>query len=1026
MIFLLVKRKRRPTMSRFTKAQESAIHAVNNNYVVSAGAGSGKTTVLSERVLELLKNGTKINKMLILTFTVNAAINMKEKIREKMEKDSRFADQIKYLESADICTFDSFNQKIVRKYRTYLGIGDDFTIIDDSYMGTKKNEIVDKVFQKHYANEDEDFLHLLETYTVNNDNSIRSFIMEIDKAAETTTSYSKTIDETRKLLSLDDFVEGLYRQFINQINKFINDASIQIDNYPRNGINEDYFEKYKNTILDLVSDSVNEYKLKYRKVKFASIPRNLSDDIKVSLQNFKKRIKKRLDEYANCPTIEEYQEDWYKSKRSKQIILDLVEEYHVLVAEFKKNNAAYEFSDIAIMALKLLSDFPEIRQEVMESYDEIMVDEYQDNSDLQEEMINLLERKNLFMVGDVKQSIYRFRNANPSLFTNRYEKYKNHENGEKIDMNENFRSSPVVIDDVNHIFSYLMSLDFGGADYEKEHIIISANDRYKSLTCLKNRKLCYEHDSNNIRGEEEAIIIAEDILSRMESGEKVGGRELKFSDFAIIIDRGTSFESYVEIFTKYGIPLFVDKDQDVRDLTIRDIIKNLFLFVSLYNKKSNTPEQFSETDQERLKRATVSISRSFLMCEKDEVIEKAVLSNNLENLKVYQIAKKVAIANYKKTIFDNYIALIDAFDVINKLKILEDTKENVMGLEVYSKTVKALSDYGLSLTEITEYFDSIQSNDIKISLKINMNVSNAVTLTNIHKSKGLEYNFCYFAGLSSDYNEEYSKTQFIFSPKFGITLPYITSSEKSLNPVKYLCIQEERDNDRAEKIRQLYVALTRAKYSYVMVYPKHEIFTGSVDEAKCFMDLLDVALYTINPIEITVPDAPRKLSINNSESIKDYNFTYSKIDDSVYDIIESTRASKLLTQADKKTLEFGTGLHKIIESIDLKNPSYDFKDSSIERIVTSLCHNLKALNIQDAQIYHEYEYYDAERQSFGSIDLLLVYNKHINIIDFKTKKIDDEAYVRQLAIYKDNMERLFGLPVDTYLYSLLDGKLTKS
>lgn len=131
------------------------------------------------------------------------------------------------------------------------------------------------------------------------------------------------------------------------------------------------------------------------------------------------------------------------------------------------------------MVLSLFRNYPDIALEVKNSYDEIMVDEYQDNSDLQESIINTLEKDNLFLVGDVKQSIYLFRNANPTLFIKRYEAYKNNNGGIAIDMNENFRSSPCVIDSVNNIFSDIMTLDFGGADYVKDHIIISSNPIYK-------------------------------------------------------------------------------------------------------------------------------------------------------------------------------------------------------------------------------------------------------------------------------------------------------------------------------------------------------------------------------------------------------------------------------------------------------------------------------------------------------------------------------------------------------------------
>ena len=192
-----------------------------------------------------------------------------------------------------------------------------------------------------------------------------------------------------------------------------------------------------------------------------------------------------------------------------------------------------------------------------------MVDEYQDNSDLQESIINTLEKDNLFLVGDVKQSIYLFRNANPTLFIKRYEAYKNNNGGIAIDMNENFRSSPCVIDSVNNIFSDIMTLDFGGADYVKDHIIISSNPIYKNISGLKNRTLNYNCELSSQKPEIEATIIAKNIVSRINSNEQIENRNIKYSDFAVIMDRGNDFDTYVEVFNKYGIPIYVDNDQDV-------------------------------------------------------------------------------------------------------------------------------------------------------------------------------------------------------------------------------------------------------------------------------------------------------------------------------------------------------------------------------------------------------------------------------------------------------------------------------
>lgn len=163
----------------YTQAQQKAINARGHNYVVSAGAGSGKTTVLSERVLKLLNDGVKINRMLILTFTNNAAANMKERIKKMMKKEPKFQDQIKLVDGADISTFDAYNQKLVRKYRAYLGIESDFSIAEGSYIAAIKRKIIEEIFEEKYALNDSDFLELLDRYTVGDDESIKNLIISI-------------------------------------------------------------------------------------------------------------------------------------------------------------------------------------------------------------------------------------------------------------------------------------------------------------------------------------------------------------------------------------------------------------------------------------------------------------------------------------------------------------------------------------------------------------------------------------------------------------------------------------------------------------------------------------------------------------------------------------------------------------------------------------------------------------------------------------------------------------------------------
>ena len=204
----------------YTQAQQKAINARGHNYVVSAGAGSGKTTVLSERVLKLLNDGVKINRMLILTFTNNAAANMKERIKKMMKKEPKFQDQIKLVDGADISTFDAYNQKLVRKYRAYLGIESDFSIAEGSYIAAIKRKIIEEIIEEKYALNDSDFLELLDRYTVGDDESIKNLIISIYDAISKTIDPFASLEKAKELAKNKSSVENAYKEVFNELSMY--------------------------------------------------------------------------------------------------------------------------------------------------------------------------------------------------------------------------------------------------------------------------------------------------------------------------------------------------------------------------------------------------------------------------------------------------------------------------------------------------------------------------------------------------------------------------------------------------------------------------------------------------------------------------------------------------------------------------------------------------------------------------------------------------------------------------------------
>ena len=251
----------------------------------------------------------------------------------------------------------------------------------------------------------------------------------------------------------------------------------------------------------------------------------------------------------------------------------------------------------------------------------IMIDEYQDTSVLQEAFINLIENNNVYMVGDVKQSIYRFRNAKCDIFIDKYNKYKYEGLGLAIDLNKNFRSRHEVLDDINYIFKNLMTYNYGGASYIDDHLIECGNsdfDKLGKLDVSSHSDFIIHNAKGLTTVDTEAKIIAEDIIDKINNHYQVFDdgklRDVKFSDFCILMDRGGAFDEYYKVFSSYQIPLFIDNDENIKDAPIVKLLTNILKIVKAIFNKNYYEKEF--------KKAFVSVARSFLYNYSDEQIYK--------------------------------------------------------------------------------------------------------------------------------------------------------------------------------------------------------------------------------------------------------------------------------------------------------------------------------------------------------------------------------------------------------------------
>ena len=503
-------------MPNWTKEQSDAINKDGTNIIVSAGAGSGKTAVLSERVLRKLKEGVNVNELLILTFTKAAAKEMKERIRKKIKKEPSLSSQLELIDSAYITTFDSYSLSVLKKYHYLLNLPKNIGITDSTLVQIKKEEILDNINEEKIRND------------------IKLFEKNILKKKE-------KIEENVKEIS------------------FLMDGK----NYTK--------------LLDSLSPLLNSEN--YRDVKInlsVSMPRmqKLSDEEK----ELKEEINDGIKELKNI-CIYESTDEIYKSilstKKYVECIIDILTLLNDRITQYKIENNMYEFNDVAALSIKILKEFPFAREEIKNSLNEIMIDEYQDTNNVQEEFISLISNNNVYMVGDIKQSIYRFRNANPYIFKNKYDNYKNNNGGIKIDLNKNFRSREEVLNNINDVFRIIMDDEIGGANYKESHEMVFGNLTYNNEGKLNQNNdfeiYNYEYDSKGLfkKEEIEAFIIANDIKEKINNNYKIFDkdeliiRNAEYNDFVILMDKSSNFDLYKRIFEYLNVPLTIEKYESI-------------------------------------------------------------------------------------------------------------------------------------------------------------------------------------------------------------------------------------------------------------------------------------------------------------------------------------------------------------------------------------------------------------------------------------------------------------------------------
>lgn len=846
----------------WTTEQESAIKKHGNNILVSAAAGSGKTTVLIARIInKIINEKVDIDKLLIATFTNAAASEMRERLLkaiydelEKKPNDENLQRQIILLNHAHISTIHSFCLNVIRNNFYEIGISSNFRVADTSEIEIMKQEVMEEIFEDKYEKEDVDFLNLLDKYTTyKDDQPLKDLMFELYDFILTVPDPIKWLEDSisKFNINVNDFSETQWgRLILDNTREKVEDCILSLETASKiveNSVDLADFNRILNQdLVDLKTINFDNWNSAYKKINYKSEnwerwpSRSKLGELEKELKESAKKIRDEVKDIFNkeicklffCDSKESISDlkEMYDSLNSiKSIILEFDEKF-----KKKKNEKnILDFSDIEHIALKLLVDEDGNKTEVAKKYnfEEILVDEYQDISLIQETILNSVSNgENIFMVGDVKQSIYRFRQARPDLFIDKYESYKlidNTDDGEltektKIQLYKNFRSREGVIDLTNLIFKNIMSKKLGEINYdESEYLNKAAKFEEPTIDCETEVIVIDNQDDEENQEKEivdnvtlEARMVARKIKDLINKG-------FKYKDIAIILRSVNTIAPIIEKeLMNYGIPVFSDVSSEYLEtieidtiLSLLKIIDNPLQDIPLVTVLRSPIGGFTDNEliEMRAKKTDMPYYKSIIEFINDkenvneELIKKAQYFIDMLN-RFQQLINKLPLDEliwkiYSDTGYYYYVRLMPN----GKLR-----QANLRKLFEKAKDYEKISFKGLF--NFISFIEKVASKSSNMSeAKIIGENEDVVRLMSIHKSKGLEFKIVFICGAGKQFNLRDLSKRIVYDQDLGIGVNYIKDGIEFSTLSKEAIKLKMRNEAISEEMRVFYVALTRAK-----------------------------------------------------------------------------------------------------------------------------------------------------------------------------------------------------------------------
>ena len=871
-----------------TAEQIQAIYSSGQNILVSASAGSGKTFVMAERILDQLARGVEIRQLFISTFTVKAATELKERLEKKisqqiqetqdLELKKHLGRQLADLPNAAIGTMDSFTQKFLAKHGYLIDLAPNFRILEnESEQLLLKNDVFRQVFESHYqSKEQEQFSQLVKNFAGKSKDARglrkqvymiyeflqstsnpqawlqESFLKGFEKADFTSSKEKLAQDIQQRLWDLESF----FRYHLeNDAKEFGKAAYLEAVQQVLDEIgaltNESTFNQYQEVLERVVSISKDKGG---RALTNASRKAELLELKEAYNQERKDKFEKLIalnDQITLLKFQEKYhQESWDLAKTFQVFMSDFVDAYR----KRKREENAFEFADISHNTIEILENFPQVRKEYQERFHEVMVDEYQDTNHIQERMLELLSNgHNRFMVGDIKQSIYRFRQADPQIFNEKFHSFaQDSKEGQLILLKENFRSSSEVLNATNDVFKHLMDEEVGEISYDVMHQLVFGNTDLHPDSENKAEVLLYDKDVDGDSKEEEEFstnkLTGEMRMVIKEILHLHNDKGVPFNDIALLTASRSRNDQVLLALSEYGIPVKTDGalNNYLQSLEVQVMLDTLrvihnplqdFALVALMKSPmfsfdedelarlalQNSEDKVQENFYEKLVNAQTktSIQKDLI---KPELHKK--LNLFLESVNSWRLFSKT------HSLYDLIWKIYSErfyYDYVGALPNGQARQANLYALALRADQFEKSNFKGLSRF-ITMIDQVLEAKHDLASVTV-APPKDAVELMSIHKSKGLEFPYVFILNIDQQFNKQDSMSEVILSRKNGLGLKYVArvatnAKEEYLPSTIKLSIpsltysQNEEELQLAsysELMRLLYVAMTRAEKKLYLV-----------------------------------------------------------------------------------------------------------------------------------------------------------------------------------------------------------------